>query len=317
MPNAITSLIDALAARLLAGEKLDNRALEAVALSVTGASLVGGRDPRLAYECAEAAVNRIIQGRFGGRFGAELLAAPDGPAAVAERLDPLLDRLPRQRVRTAEQIELQQFSTPPTLAYVCARALGLTAADEVLEPSAGTGALACWATAAGARVHVNEISERRREILTALGYRPTGSPAEHLNNVLPAEIKPNKILMNPPFSASGGRLKRHTNEIGERHILSALERLQPGGRLVTVTGGGLALGRPKSGPFWKRIEARYTPTASVSVDGQVYAKYGTNFDVHIAVIDKPPAGLAPAHGLSGCRTGFARNAAEACAMLDA
>ena len=43
--------------------------------------------------------------------------------ALASVLRPLLQRLPRQSDRTLEQIELQQFSTPPMLAYFVARLL--------------------------------------------------------------------------------------------------------------------------------------------------------------------------------------------------
>src|SRR5438067_9775772 len=81
--------------------------------------------------------------------------------ALASVLRPLMKRLPRQTDRTLEQSELQQFSTPPTLAYFAARLLNPKPSDIVLEPSAGTGSLAIWPRSIGARVICNETSTRR------------------------------------------------------------------------------------------------------------------------------------------------------------
>jgi predicted RNA methylase len=61
--------------------------------------------------------------------------------------------VPSQTNRSDEQIEWQQFATPPRLAWLAARACATDASNElVLEPSAGTGMLAVWAAKAGARL---------------------------------------------------------------------------------------------------------------------------------------------------------------------
>ena len=71
-------------------------------------------------------------------------ARVDGAPCFA-RLDALL---PTQTVRSEEQIEFQQFATPPRLAWLAARACASRPSELVLEPSAGTGMLAVWAAKA-------------------------------------------------------------------------------------------------------------------------------------------------------------------------
>lgn len=48
-------------------------------------------------------------------------------------------KLPTQTNRSNEQIEWQQFATPPRLAWLAARACAFVADELMLEPSAGTG----------------------------------------------------------------------------------------------------------------------------------------------------------------------------------
>lgn len=78
----------------------------------------------------------------------------------------LAARVPTQTNRSDEQIEWQQFATPPRLAWLAARACKLMPNELVLEPSAGTGMLAVWAAKAGNRLALNEISPLRRDCLT-------------------------------------------------------------------------------------------------------------------------------------------------------
>src|SRR3546814_16243413 len=67
-------------------------------------------------------------------------------------------KLPTQTNRSNEQIEWQQFATPPRLAWLAARACAFVADELMLEPSAGTGKLAIWAAKDDARLALNEIS---------------------------------------------------------------------------------------------------------------------------------------------------------------
>ena len=207
---------------------------------------------------------------------------------VATSVDVLLalqDRMPRQVRRDVTQIEFQQFSTPPAEALLVVSAAGLCSGLAVLEPSAGTGNLAVLARLAGAAVDTNEIDPRRRKMLELQGFSPSAFDAERLHNLLPPERIYDAIVMNPPFSATGGRVNGHSTEFGARHVEQALLRLKPGGRLVAIVGRGMALDRPKFRAWWANIECRFRVRANIGIHGAAYAKFGTSFDHQIIVLD--------------------------------
>ncbi len=81
------------------------------------------------------------------------------------RFDWLEAALPPRHVRSEAQVELQQFSTPPMLAWLMAKAAAVGAHDTLLEPSAGNGALALWGSVQNASLVLNEIDPARRDSL--------------------------------------------------------------------------------------------------------------------------------------------------------
>lgn len=275
-------LIAEMREQLEAGERFDNRRFtEAAERHFGGSRAQGCYTPRDAYDALETAANMLLESKARKLF--EMNAAD----ALASHLRPLTAQLPTQTDRTQEQTELQQFSTPPALAYLAARILNPQSTDTVLEPSAGTGSLAVWPRALGARVICNEINERRRALLTeALGFESYCVDAEIIDDVLPAAVKPSLVLMNPPFSATGGRVWHHKSLYGARHVESALRRLAEGGRLVAITGEGMSLERPAFSEWWQRIAKLYNVRANFHLSGKEYGKYGTTFDNQILVIDK-------------------------------
>lgn len=254
--------------------QFDNRAIARLAREVFGSSAGHGRD---AYDAAEAGMNMYIE-----RLG---LDCDDVPGSLKTLLA-VQERMPRQSRRDETQVELQQFSTPPTEALLVVKAAGLRAGMTALEPSAGTGNIAVLARLAGAEVDTNEISKRRLRLLIAQGFAPTAFDAERLDNLLWPDRHYDAIVMNPPFSATGGRVRGHSTEFGARHVEHALLRLKPGGRLVAIVGQGMALDRQKFRGWWTDIEARYRVRANVGLDGSMYAKFGTTFDHQIIVIDR-------------------------------
>ncbi len=254
--------------------KFDNAAIGRLAQEIFGSSAGHGRD---AYDAAEAGFN-IYLNRVG-------LILSDAPATI-ERLLAEQVRLPLQTRRDQTQIDFQQFSTPPPQALVVVKAAALQGGMTVLEPSAGTGNIAILARLAGAQVDTNEVDPRRRELLSLQGFDPTAFDAERLDNLLPPEKTYHAIVMNPPFSATGGRVNGHRTAFGARHIEQALLRLKPGGRLVAIVGSGMALDRPAFRDWWAEIEDRYQVRANIGIDGKEYARFGTTFDNQIIVIDR-------------------------------
>ncbi len=281
------ALAQTLAEKLDKDGEITNRFLTAEANRVFGGTQAEGvYSPKDAFDAMEVAFNLHI-------------AKTENPAwnntdaewarSKVQELTERIGHLPTQSRRDEEMEEFQQFSTPPALSFVANWVANILPKDVVLEPSAGTGDLAIWPKMAGARVVLNELSERRRELLSNLfpEARLFKENAEQLHNVLPPDVAPSVVVMNPPFSASAGRLQgQRDTMIGARHIEQALKRLQDNGRLVAIVGQGMAADRPAFAKWWKEIEARYNVRANIGISGKEYAKYGTSFDNQIVVIDK-------------------------------
>ncbi len=233
-----------------------------------------------AYDAMEAGVHAYVM------ENAPRLLALDPHESLTE-LRSLIRLLPTQADRTEEQNLFQQFSTPPTEAFVAYLATGARAGDRFLEPSGGTAGLAAWVKGAGHEIHVNEIAVRRQGILSMLGFNNvTGVDAQYLNDLLPRKIKPTVVLMNPPFSSTGGRTKNNNTHNGAEHVKDALARLPEGGRLVAIVGEGMAFGKDRFNGWWKDVFEKYNVKANISVPGEEYGKYGTTFGNQLLIIDK-------------------------------
>lgn len=244
-----------------------------------------------AYDGMELAVNQYL-------MRSDLVRQGNGNAANAKetlaKLQTLLWKLPTQTKRTAEMESFQQFSTPPNIAYLAAWTANVGAKDIVLEPSAGIGGLALWPKAWGATVYGNELSTRRLAFLNQLGLDGTYNlNAEQINNLLPDEIKPSVVLMNPPFSATAGRTATNKTANAKRHIEQALDRLEEGGRLVAILGNGMENDAPAFRAWWDGLRREYSVRANIRIDGENYKKYGTTFDVQLVVIDKTGPNQTP------------------------
>jgi len=294
------------------GERFDWRALFAKADEYFGGTQANGvYTPKDAYDAMELGINLYL---LDAKQAYPLESDASRARRVIEKLDTdILNLVATQTKRTAEQDEFQQFSTPPTYAYLANWVANLNAADTYLEPSAGIGGLAVFGKNAGVReVVVNELSARRLGVLQNMPFdRYFSENAEQLNNVLPAEIQPTVIVMNPPFSATAGRVQGQRDTMnGAKHIEQALKRLNSGGRLVAIVGEGMAADRPAFRDWWKKILAEYNVRANVGIEGSGYVKYGTTFDNQILVIDKngPTSGEIV--------TGKVKSPAEALALLE-
>jgi len=203
----------------------------------------------------------------------------------------LARRLPTQTVRSEDQIEWQQFSTPVDIAAVAVLLANVQADDVVLEPSAGNGLLVAQLGAYQA-LHLNELDPARRG---RLGHAfpdaiVTGHDGATLNSSLTASERPTLIMMNPPFSRSLGR--GADDYAAVRHLQAALRRLQPGGRLVAIMPDWF-------GPSARMRDQYETVLRDVTVRTAIrlekcYLKHGTSIAVRLLVIDKVPGKAPPA-----------------------
>lgn len=266
-------LIKRIAAIIDSSRQLNNREL----LTICSDYGVDGlaTDPHLCHEIGETALNHLIA----TKYGKPLLRSEDPYRGCIEVLRPLQLSLPTQSWRSATQVTYQQFSTPAPIAYLAAYLTNLRGRDTVLEPSCGTGSLAVWAHAAGATVVTNEIDPRRRQLAGLIGFDPTGHDAEFIDDFLPESMIPNVVLINPPFSSSGGRVERNRNKFGFRHVESALRRLASSGRFAIILGEGGSPASVSGKRFWDSVLPGTRVTRSISLPGREYYRNGTTVGV--------------------------------------
>ena len=134
---------------------------------------------------------------------------------------------------------LNQFFTPPDLAVYVVQAATVVPGMTVLEPSAGAGALAEAARAAGGDVQCVEVDPVLVEALRAKGF-----PTRQMN-FLHTSVTPihgsgiglyDAIVMNPPFTVGAD----------VEHITHALQFLKPGGKLAAIASAGVTFRQDKA-----------------------------------------------------------------------
>jgi len=295
LPQGVHHVASGVISALQDGRKLTWRDLQKMANEGFGGTQAEGKwSIKEAYDAMEMGVNGYLRDAWlaGMRpFNAGVADAAQMRTAVSDIQKKVLDKLPTQTRRSEEQMEFQQFSTPPHLAALAVWAGKPHAGDVMLEPSAGVGGISIFAHNARAEVHMNELDPRRRAMLEHMNYGVvTGENAEQLHNVLPESVRPTLVVMNPPFSSTAGRKQgeRKTRNV-TRHLDQALARLEPGGRLVAILSQGMSADKQFMADWWARTRKANTLRANIKLDGEIYKKYGTNFDNLLVVIDKTPA----------------------------
>jgi hypothetical protein len=290
-PDPVVTVAIRLAEMLRDAVPIDSRLLRGLFVDATGRSdAAAGWSMRDAYDALELAqVLHLSDPDLSLDLG-------DAPSLLAF-LEALAARLPTQSYRSEDQLALQQFSTPLPIAGLVGLCAALRPGDLVLEPSAGTGLLAWPARRIGCRLVVNEVDARRRLCLQTAYPRATitARDAELIDDLLPATLVPDVVLMNPPFARSQGR--GADPHAAVRHLNAAWKRLRLGGRLVAIMPDRF------SAPRWANASS---PPAALRLDAHVaaglYAKQGTGVVVRLIVADKltdttPPV-LAEASALA-------------------
>ncbi len=268
------------------GQRVDAATLRGAMEAAFGASdATGAWTWKLAYDACEAATVLMLR-----KYGKALFRKAGSPTAVLPQLGKIAGLLPTHTRRSEEAQTFQQFSTPIPLGFAAVTAAAITPADRVLEPSAGTGLLAILAEIAGGTLLVNELAETRAGLLSFLfpALSVTRFDAAQIDDHLDPGLVPTVVLMNPPFSVMAN-VEGRMADAAFRHVASALARLAPGGRLVTITGASFASDNPAWTTSWTRLQERGRVVFSAAVDGSVYAKHGTSIDTRLTVIDKLPA----------------------------
>ncbi len=285
---------------LEAGRPLDTKALQAAMTDAFGdTDAAGAWVWKQAYDAAEAAVMLLLR-----RYGPAMLARAADPDGMLRQIERIAALEPPQTRRDDVQQRFQQFSTPLELAWIVAAAADVQPNDIVLEPSAGTGALAAaaglkLAPAAGGALALNELTSTRAGLLQLTFPRTpvTRHDAESINDLLP-DLQPTLVVMNPPFSRAA-LVNRIADDMDLRHVAAAYRSLRADGRLVAITSSGC---EPR-GSAWRAAFARCDPPPDVlftaAIAGKLYRGRGTTYETRITVLEKPagsPRGTQTADG---------------------
>ena len=276
--SAILGAARTLAAKLLLAVPIDRTALsQAMTDSAGGNDAEGAWQQRDSFEALEVALSLAIP---------DLVGRMDVGAAIAT-LEALARELPTHTVRSEDQIQFQQFSTPPALARLAVHLARISSDDILLEPSAGTGIIASLAKGAARDMILNELEPTRADLLAGVfpGTKVYRHDGAKLSALLSGTERPSVVLMNSPFSVSQSR--GQDQNTAARHLRAALDHLLPGGRIVAIM------------PDWFSPSAKYEETfrrtlegarvvLSLRLDKGGYAKHGTGIAVRVLVIDKVP-----------------------------
>ncbi len=244
------------------GCRIDAAVLRTAMEAAFGASdATGVWSWKTAYDACEAATVLFLR-----KFGPAMRTKAGSTAAMLPMLTRIASCLPTHTRRSEGSQALQQFSTPIPLGLAACTAAGITSADRVLEPSAGTGLLAIFAELAGGALVLNELAESRASLLDHL-FADVGAmrfDAAQIDDHLDKAIVPSVVLMNPPFSALAN-VDRRMADAALRHINSALTRLCDGGRLVALTSASFA----PDNPAWRDAFVRLQERGRGDVPGSV------------------------------------------------
>lgn len=192
----------------------------------------------------------------------------------------------------------QFFPTPPDVITEILDLADVAAGHVVLEPSAGTGAIAA---AAAKLVTAVDCVERESDFADAIrdaGYARNLTVGDFL--AVPPDPVYDRVLMNPPFARGAGAT----------HVLHALQFVKPGGRLVAVLPGGSEGQRNKKSlairDIVDRSYGRWEP-----LPAGAFRESGTPFStvmVCIPVMDSGPRAdsdtplrVTPCHDVAGLR----------------
>lgn len=225
-------------------------------------------------------VLRAIGGVWTSREGAHVFPG-DAAATIAE--------LKRTGVCTTERetVQTQQyFPTPPAVVERLLDLAVLRPGMEVLEPSAGRGALVAALVARGCKVDAVEQEEAHARVLAATGSFRALAVADFLA-VGPRSVY-DRVVMNPPFA----------RDADTAHVTHALGFLRPGGLLVSVMPTSVAYRR--SAAAFRDLVAGRGGSVTALPEGS-FKKSGTGVDTVIVTVPAvrpegpvpPPAWSAP------------------------
>ncbi|MEU5976316.1 methyltransferase [Streptomyces sp. NPDC047315] len=222
-------------------------------------------------------VNDVLEavgGRWDKHAGVHIFPA-DAAAAIA----PVLATGHVVTLREKRQ-QAQFFPTPPPVVERLLDLADLAPGMTVLEPSAGSGAIATAIAARDAVVDCVEQDPGYAAHLADLAVARTLTVADFLT--VPPRPEYDRVVMNPPF----------TRGADMAHVEHALRFLKPDGRLVSVMSWAVAEPSRATARFRALVGARGGTVEATP--RRAFAASGTDMDTVLVTIPAtPPADAAP------------------------
>lgn len=217
---------------------VDTEVLTALTTATTAGNHLVLTGPRMDSRLYQR-VNDVLEA-VGGRW-TKSLGAHVFPCDAAAAIAPVLATRQVVTLREKRQ-DAQYFPTPAPVVERLIAFADLAPGMDVLEPSAGTGAIVTAAAAQGAVVDCVERDPGYAAALTDVGAR-TVTCADFLT--VPVEPRYDRVIMNPPF----------TRQSDITHVQHALGFLRPDGLLVAVMSNAVTYQR-QGAAFRALVESR-------------------------------------------------------------
>ena len=209
--------------------------------------------------------------------------------------------------RTSQSIMLQQYSTPAPISYLAGvYVLHNQPKDyHIFEPSAGNGLLTIAFNPR--QVIVNEVDDNRYNNLKTQDFIEVMRVDATRNLALEHNFTSffEGVITNPPFGTLDEPLKigeYKINHLDHAMAIRALDCMKDTGRASIIIGGHTNYddkGRVQSGKnriFLSYLYSHYNVEDIINIDGSLYSRQGTSFDVRLILINgrkAKPEGFPP------------------------
>lgn len=181
----------------------------------------------------------------------------------------------KNRDTRQNKIGKEWYATPEPLGLMMMQWAGVHKGDDVLEPSAGDGAIGRWipADANGTMIEPSSELASRAQMANTTANIEKGTFENH--NTM---IKYDAVVMNPPFGNAG--------KIALEHVIKACKHLREGGRIVALV--------PRSPNLDKGLEAfleshegrEFYLSSSVLLPSSTFVNANTSVNTRIVIIER-------------------------------
>jgi len=230
----------------------------------------------------------------------EVMRGPGSFDAKFEKIKRLYKRQPNLLMRTGKSMSKQQYSTPSPIAALMQHWLGIDENGGMLiyEPTAGNGALISGAEDLDS-VIVNELDSGARLDNLKAFFKDNGVPEGNVFNTDATDLnlsdyglpKAERIIANPPFGSikpvkiDGFPISKLEHLI----VAKSLEQMTNDGKAAFIIGGHNFNGKGRmSEPdrmFFNWLYSHYNVAHNVDVNGDLYRRQGTSFDIRVIAVD--------------------------------